>query len=74
MTSYLCTPLPPDTGTGQGSRGLPAVLPPVVPRPSPALQSGRSGGSFRLRREGTDPASRGLTRPGQQGGRWGDAA
>jgi hypothetical protein len=60
MTDY---PSPSTTGTsvsGVRNRGGARVVSVVVSRPRAALQRRRTMAYFRLRREGTDPAERGL--------------
>lgn len=68
MTGFLHQHCPALSGTGQLDGKFLGVMPPVLPRRSLLLRSGRSGGSSRLRREGTDPASRGRKRRGGQPG------
>lgn len=59
MTDYPYLSCRTLTAAERPSRGCTAVIPVVVPRRSRVLLSARSTRSFRLRREGTDPASRG---------------
>lgn len=74
MTVHLCLCTPAASGWGDLKRGGVAVVPVVVSRRSRMQLHCRSHAIFRLRREGTDPASRG--RRGRQHAvcRSGDAA
>lgn len=60
MTEYPSLTTTAPSVSGGRSQGDTGVVPGVVSRPRAALLHRRTMADFRLRREGTDPAQRGL--------------